>query len=532
MLQANSAFVASPGLTEDDGAVTPQVLEAVTLLRDRSGGRNRVVITQEKVRLVYDLHLIALQNGSALVIFTDRSLEVGLRNSLTLSRARYKELVSISSDHAWEVDAQGAFSFIAPEGLLGYTPAQLIGQTAAMLIDQERHFSPINPFLPVSPLTNTEAWVRTASGDPVCLEVSAVPLFNTDGAWLGARGVCRDVSEDRKRGAEMAEARARDRILARITRLFQREAQPASMIKAATSAITHGLAATGCQIHSIAAPLAKTIENPVFHPETAFGHVGEGQDSDDLRERLRTQPLGTTLAAKRGQRFVMVTLTAYGDRLNGALSVWREGDRAPFTEADQRLLRSIAGHVGVALEQLYNHRALVEVSRTDGLTGLLNRRAFYEDVQRRIRRLERGSGKAALMYVDLDNFKLVNDVRGHDVGDAALLDVGRMLRSNTRSTDMVARLGGDEFAVWLDEADESVAINRAKVFLAASVILRSYSGAADKPLMLSIGIALYDPAYKEDINAFISRADAAMYATKRKGKGSYSIAPLPTQGGA
>jgi diguanylate cyclase (GGDEF)-like protein len=158
------------------------------------------------------------------------------------------------------------------------------------------------------------------------------------------------------------------------------------------------------------------------------------------------------------------------------------------------------------------------------LTGLLNRRGFYDEMKRRFKRLQRGVKTAALVYLDLDNFKLVNDLHGHAKGDETLCFLADILRNNTRSTDLVARLGGDEFAVWLDNADETVAINRAQVFLAAAKALIGYTGAHDRPLKLSIGLAIYDPKTAEGINEFVSRADMAMYSVKRAGKGSYAMA--------
>jgi diguanylate cyclase (GGDEF)-like protein len=139
--------------------------------------------------------------------------------------------------------------------------------------------------------------------------------------------------------------------------------------------------------------------------------------------------------------------------------------------------------------------------------------------------MQRNPSTATLVYCDLDNFKLVNDVHGHAKGDEALRHVADILRNNSRSTDLVARLGGDEFAVWLDNAGEQAAAGRAQVFLTAARSLRVYSGSPSKPLTLSIGMAVYDSASRETINDFMSRADQAMYSVKRDGKGHYAMAP-------
>ncbi|SOD97002.1 sensor domain-containing diguanylate cyclase [Caenispirillum bisanense] len=523
------AFRDADGLTDDAGlGLAPAVQAALGEALAAAAPATRVMLDTDAGKRVYDLFLLPPdRRGHRLVLASDRTMDSGLRNALTESRARYKDLVEISSEHAWEVDADGAFSFVAPQGLLGYAPRRVIGLPAGELLDPERHTDPINPFATPVPLEGRDVWVRAGDGSLCCLEVTAVPLFDADNRWAGARGVCRDVTEQRRREQEMAEARARERVFGRIVRLFQREVKPENMIRAAASAITHGMAATGCQIFGIAAPLAKVVQHPTFQQETAFGRIGSDRDADRLIAALESAGRDAVVGDLVGDRHLIGTLCMHGDRINGAIVVWREADRPDFGQAERRLLAGIAGTVGVALEQLYSHRVLVEVSRTDGLTGLLNRRAFYEDMQRRVRRLARGERKAALMYVDLDNFKAVNDTWGHETGDKVLRDVADLLRANTRSTDMVARLGGDEFAVWLDDADETVAVKRAEVFLAASAILKQHSARPDLPLMLSIGIAVYDPVNREDMNEFVSRADGAMYAIKRKGKGSYAVARQP-----
>ena len=133
----------------------------------------------------------------------------------------------------------------------------------------------------------------------------------------------------------------------------------------------------------------------------------------------------------------------------------------------------------------------------------------------------------ALLSCDLDNFKAVNDRRGHAVGDEALRHLADILRSNSRGIDLVARLGGDEFAVWLENVSEVDAENRAKVVLAASASLKGYSGTVDQPLQVSIGVAPFDPERPESLAALMKRADAAMYQVKQTGKGNYFVALLP-----
>ncbi|MBT4740635.1 MAG: GGDEF domain-containing protein [Rhodospirillaceae bacterium] len=159
------------------------------------------------------------------------------------------------------------------------------------------------------------------------------------------------------------------------------------------------------------------------------------------------------------------------------------------------------------------------------MTGLLNRGAFLEALTRQLHHLGREPDNAALMYLDLDNFKAVNDTKGHQAGDEALLKLRDILIQQTRPTDLVSRLGGDEFAVYLTGANTDIAESRATKFLEAAEELKAFSGSPDKPLGLSIGLAVLDRDKPEPLDKLLARADSAMYDAKRSGKGQFAIAP-------
>jgi len=156
------------------------------------------------------------------------------------------------------------------------------------------------------------------------------------------------------------------------------------------------------------------------------------------------------------------------------------------------------------------------ISRTDGLTGLLNGRGFYEAAAVELARSSRYRHPLTIAYVDLDDFKGINDRFGHARGDAVLVAVARALRRACRSTDLVGRLGGDEFVVLFPETDREAAE-------AALVKLRSRVQAAASedgpPLTASVGSVSFakPPA---DVEALVHEADAAMYSAKASGKDS------------
>lgn len=151
---------------------------------------------------------------------------------------------------------------------------------------------------------------------------------------------------------------------------------------------------------------------------------------------------------------------------------------------------------------------------TDGLTGLMNARGFHDQLEIEYARARRYHHPISLIYIDLDNFKQVNDTQGHGAGDQVLRTVAIALQAHVRGSDFVARLGGDEFAILLPETPfEGVGAVSAQI-RATTVPVLQHNG---WPVTLSIGAVTFDrlPA---DVGAIVTRADAVMYQAKREGK--------------
>jgi len=155
-----------------------------------------------------------------------------------------------------------------------------------------------------------------------------------------------------------------------------------------------------------------------------------------------------------------------------------------------------------------------DMARQDTLTGLPNRRAFYELGEIEKERSRRYKRPFTALFIDLDNFKTVNDTKGHDEGDRLLKNVAAILHSRLRTTDICGRLGGDEFAVLLPETGEKAAATFAAE-LRASLI-----GAMEKhswPVTFSIGVATFHTT-PESLDELVEKADALMYLVKQGGK--------------
>lgn len=197
-----------------------------------------------------------------------------------------------------------------------------------------------------------------------------------------------------------------------------------------------------------------------------------------------------------------------------------EGD---FTQSLTATSRDEVGQLGRALNRtvgLLRHmmRELTVMARTDPLTGLPNRAAFNAAVSSA---LSNGSTEQSwVLFIDLDDFKVVNDSLGHHAGDAVLMELANLLRQTTRSADLCARLGGDEFAVLLHDADFATAEAIAQR-LAQANITPVHVGDVNIIVKASVGVTLLDRQIQ--IDELIQHADTAMYAAKARGKGQAAV---------
>lgn len=169
--------------------------------------------------------------------------------------------------------------------------------------------------------------------------------------------------------------------------------------------------------------------------------------------------------------------------------------------------------------------AIAHQAYHDALTGLPNRRRFTERLDQALVKARRNNTPLALLFLDLDHFKDVNDALGHAAGDALLQEIAHRLKSCVRTSDTVARLGGDEFTALLPDVDGSGAIQVAKKIL-QSLPVSYVIGGKTLTVTPSIGISLY-PDHAPDAATLIQLADGAMYASKQAGRNRYTLASAP-----
>jgi diguanylate cyclase (GGDEF)-like protein len=434
-------------------------------------------------------------------------LDRALQAALIESRQRLRELVDLSCDFAWETDSKGRFSFVTGQGVLGRAGADLLGTDPAGLTlapEDAVHFQSD------SPAEGTLVWARTDYGAPVCLHLRARAIFDAEGEFLCVRGACRDVTEAQERDAALAAAKHRERSMLQLFRALREAADPKAAIEqgvatAAQATGAAGAALLAADVHGIGAQLSG---------------AGAAIPASVAERAVRDRQI--TAETCEGRRLLAIPGEHRG-AVNCVLVVARDADQADWPEDDRFLLNELTDQLAVAVAQAVEQDVMARLSETDALTGLLNRRGFDAHLARSMAAARIAKRGGALLYVDLDNFKQINDRHGHAQGDAALRAAAELLRRSVRAGDLVGRLGGDEFAIWLAEVDTREARQRGEQMALTARALQRFAPDSDKPVGFSVGIAMLSADRPQSDAQVMELADKAMYQVKHGTKGGVAL---------
>jgi diguanylate cyclase (GGDEF)-like protein/PAS domain S-box-containing protein len=409
------------------------------------------------------------------------------------SDARWRSLAETSNDLLWSIDLEGRWAYLNPAAarrILACTADELLGRPMHELIVpalRERDAEVFARVLAGESVFRHETRWRRRDGTVVDLSFNAVPLRDVDGSIAGATGTARDITDERAAAAALHETVEKLRLAVDAAGLvyweWDREAD---------------------RLHWGRNPL----------PATASGE-GQTANWSEYRELVhpddRQRYDDASAGAERGEPYVVDV------RLIG-----RDGAER-WTALRGKMLFDLAGKatrmIGVSQDITERKRREEEerfLAYHDTLTGLPNRRLLDDRLRQALHLAKRRDARLAVMLVDLDDFKVVNDRFGHRAGDAVLHEVARRLAACVRKADTLARQGGDEFVVVISDFGLE-----AHCQIVAEKILR----ALDAPMPIegakvrvgaSIGISLY-PADAGDGDALLANADAAMYRAKQAG---------------
>jgi len=228
-----------------------------------------------------------------------------------------------------------------------------------------------------------------------------------------------------------------------------------------------------------------------------------------LDPRVKTVP-GTP---DEPEALISVPLVARG-AVKGALNVYRLGDGARFSEEEFELAKRFGDAAALALDNAQVRAALELQAQTDSLTGLYNHRYFHDRLRSELNRASRTHDSIAVLMLDIDDFKRVNDIHGHGSGDRVLVELADLLRGLVRASDVVCRLGGEEFGVIMASCDAGDALGLARR------IVDTLGGAQIEPAgrtSVSIGIA-QGPEHAMNPRELVACAEIAMMTAKARGK--------------
>lgn len=448
-----------------------------------------------------------------------------MHGALLESRRRWRHLVALAADLAFETDAQGRIVFVLPDVVLGWPSHALTGQPAELLLPDDAANDGFNPFRVTEEIRHRRCWLRRADGTLAMMTVSASPLRGL----AGTRVIGTDVTDvERPPSALSSRLRHGDVLDEVLTRVAQ-ETDPDRMMDVALWSMMHALGAEGAAVFAALSP-ETGIE--LLH-ECGPGAAAITDTAVQLLVAGAKQPLS---AVDPDGRVVLAIACPNRFSETTVLAVWRPRGAADWAPEEAKLAASATGVVRMILDYEAMVQRMAEQARTDPLTGLLNRRAFLEEMERHLVRLDRDPAPGTLMFLDVDSFKGINDTFGHEAGDTLLCTLAEVLRRLFRPSDLIARLGGDEFAVWLSGADHMTAAERADYL--CRTVPDSFSralpeldaGGTIRP-GLSIGIAARMAGSHETAHELVRRADLAMYEVKRGGRGHWRVA-LPEDAAA
>ncbi|MFT6465278.1 diguanylate cyclase domain-containing protein [Halopseudomonas sp.] len=435
----------------------------------------------------------------------------------------HDKLLDLLLDVVCVVDIEGRFLSVsaASERVFGYRPDEMIGRTAFELMhpdDRDATLALVERINSGEPSPDHENRYVHKDGHIVHI------MWSTQ--WLEAEqvrvGVARDIT-GRKRAEAMQAAlytiseaahSADDlqTLYARVHEVIGQLLPAENFFVAIHDAATGELSFPYYVDHFDPPPPPQTLSSGTLSAEVI--RSGEAMLlTPDTAEQTLAQ-IGR-ISGKHSLDWLGVPLVA-GTEIIGALVLQSYSGAVRYTERDKELLQFVSSQVATAIERKRTHSRLEFLARYDHLTELPNRALFLERLRNSLQRAQRDDLRLAVLYLDMDNFKQINDTFGHTTGDQLLQEVAQRLKQCVRESDTIGRLGGDEFAVLLDKIGKS-----GDATLVAEKILAKLSNPYslnDKTVISSpsLGIAIYPEHAKGELE-LVRVADEAMYVAKREG---------------
>jgi diguanylate cyclase (GGDEF)-like protein/PAS domain S-box-containing protein len=417
-----------------------------------------------------------------------------LQRHLSNTEVRFRDLVENTHDWIWEVDADSRYTYVSPRirDFLGYEPEEILGRSPFDLMppgEAVRVRASFSKIIEERRSFNTLENINLhRDGREVVLESSGVPIFGSDGLFLGYRGSDRNVTE-------------RKEIQDKVRMLSQTiEQSPVSVMITDTEGnliYVNGTfeTTTGYTADEVLGRNSRLLE-PEHTPATVYEEIWRSvKTGKSWQGELQTR--------KKNEEVF-----------------WEFGHFAPVLDPSNRITHFVAVKEDITLRKQQEEKILHQ-AHFDDLTGLPNRFLTLDRLSHLLNEALREEKRVAVLFIDLDDFKKINDSLGHETGDKLLVEASTRLSNLVRSVDTVGRLGGDEFLLLIGGLEAG-----ADVLHIAEKIVYEFQKAflidgREMILTTSVGVAIF-PDDGKGASELLSNADSAMYHAKELGRNTYS----------
>ena len=511
-----------------NGTIVDQSDTAVTLLtlwHSKHPKLTEAVQTAQETRLPAECRIgepgtancwivVTPQAGRVLVVARDTTLTDNITTALMDSRSLLKDLLDAAVDFSFEVDAGQKFRFVFPKEVYGVETDRFIGKIASTIFWPKCNGPARNPFASMTEQTFDSVSIEI--GDTrrdVVFSVS--PRLDADGNFTGVCGTCRDVSTRVKKERQTKRDNLRMAVQQRVTQILNASENAQELLDSASQELVDVLRAD--HVWAVVRRQGKIV------PAAVYGDHKEILDLDGIWHQLAGSDQAIQDVDVDGKGHLAVRLERGGVGI-GMVIIGRDTKISPWSQQERRLLEQIADILTAAFRKAELIDRLSHLSGRDELTGLLNRRALKELVEKRLQHQRRTGAAGCIVFIDLDHFKEVNDTLGHKAGDEAIKMVADFLQHVIRPSDYAGRVGGDEFVLWIEDAAEDVAAEKARRLLEYMPDVRKALGNADLGLGASVGICRSVAGKNFDFAELTDRADAALYRVKKAGRNDIAYA--------
>ncbi len=262
----------------------------------------------------------------------------------------------------------------------------------------------------------------------------------------------------------------------------------------------------------------KNLKVPLTTNHNVLANAFHAGTSSHLKEMELRQYLDDPFLNQfKTTELVIMPLKAK-DKVNGLIVADNYFSKKPITDDDLKIFMMLANQAGLAIENSHLYEMVIHRSHTDSLTNLWNHGFFQNQMSEEIIKAQKNKDDLALIIIDIDNFKKLNDQHGHQTGDLVLHKIGEILKSSSREYDYVCRYGGEEFAVILPKTNQKQALviaERMRQKVADEAI--KLKDGKELKTTISLGVAVF-PLQAKTKEELISRADKSMYIAKFSGK--------------